>query len=196
MFDSPPKLLLGLVTGIVFGVLLQKGRVSKFEVIVGQFLFKDWTVVRMMGTAVVVGSVGVFALVAVDLASLHIRPMLFGGVLLGAVLFGIGMAVFGYCPGTSVAGCGEGRRDALVGVLGMFAGAAMFVVFYEQLQPVIQALGDWGKITLPDITNTSPWIWVSMLVAGGTAALLWDRSYRKKNAPLSSQLDESNRTRL
>ncbi len=84
MFDSPPKLLLGLVTGILFGVLLQKGRVSKFEVIVGQFLFKDWTVVRMMGTAVVVGSVGVFALVAADLASLHIRPMLLGGVLLGA----------------------------------------------------------------------------------------------------------------
>ena len=196
MFDSPPKLLLGLVTGILFGVLLQKGRVSKFEVIVGQFLFKDWTVVRMMGTAVVVGSLGVFALVAADLASLHIRPMLLGGVLLGAVLFGIGMAVFGYCPGTSVAGCGEGRRDALVGVLGMFAGAAMFVVFYERLQPVIQALGDWGKITLPDITNTSPWLWVSMLVAGGTAALLWDRSYRKKNSPLSSQLVESDRTRL
>ena len=196
MFDSPPKLLLGLVTGILFGVLLQKGRVSKFEVIVGQFLFKDWTVVRMMGTAVVVGSVGVFALVAADLASLHIRPRLLGGVLLGAILFGIGMAVFGYCPGTSVAGCGEGRRDALVGVLGMFAGAAMFVVFYEQLQPVIQALGDGGKITLPDITNTSPWIWVSMLVAGGTAALLWDRSNRKKNSPHASQLDESDRTRL
>ena len=181
MFDSPSKLLLGLVTGILFGVFLQKGRVSKFEVIVGQFLFKDWTVVRMMGTAVVVGSVGVFALVAADLASLHIRPMVFGGVLLGAVLFGIGMAVFGYCPGTSVAGCGEGRRDTMIGVLGMFAGAAMFVVFYEQLQPVIQALGDWGKITLPDITNTSPWLWVSLLVAGGTAALLWDRSYRKNN---------------
>ena len=196
MFDSPPKLLLGLVTGILFGVLLQKGRVSKFEVIVGQFLFKDWTVVRMMGTAVVVGSVGVFALAAADLASLHIRPMLLGGVLLGAALFGIGMAVFGYCPGTSVAGCGEGRRDALVGVLGMFAGAAMFVVFYEQLQPVIQALGDGGKITLPDITNTSPWIWVSMLVAGGTAALLWDRWHRKKNSPPSSQLVESDRTRL
>ena len=184
MFDSPPKLLLGLVTGIVFGVLLQKGRVSKFEVIVGQFLFKDWTVVRMMGTAVVVGSVGVFALVAADLASLHIRPMLLGGVLLGAVLFGIGMAVFGYCPGTSVAGCGEGRRDALVGVLGMFAGAAMFVVFYEQLQPVIQALGDWGKITLPDLTNTSPWLWVSLLVAGGGAALFWDRGHREKKSPL------------
>ncbi len=56
MFDSPEKLLLGLLTGIAFGVLLQKGRVAKFAVIVGQFLLKDWTVVKIMGTAVVVGS--------------------------------------------------------------------------------------------------------------------------------------------
>ena len=41
MFDSPERLLLGLVTGILFGVLLQKGRVAKFPVIVGQFILKD-----------------------------------------------------------------------------------------------------------------------------------------------------------
>ena len=64
MFDSPDKLILGLVTGIAFGFLLQKGRVAKFEVIVGQFLFRDWTVVKTMGTAVVVGAIGVYALVA------------------------------------------------------------------------------------------------------------------------------------
>jgi hypothetical protein len=46
MFDSPDRLFLGLLIGIVFGVLLQKGRVAKFSVIVGQFILKDWTVVR------------------------------------------------------------------------------------------------------------------------------------------------------
>lgn len=188
MFDSPAKLILGLVTGIMFGFLLQKGRVAKFEVIVGQFLFKDWTVVKMMGTAVVVGAVGVYALVSADLASLHIRPALLGGVLLGAVCFGVGMAVFGYCPGTSVAACGEGRRDAMVGVLGMFAGAALFVALYGQLLPLIKSLGDWGKITLPDVTHTSPWLWVSLLVAAGGAALLFKRWQRgtPSNIPLPS----------
>ena len=87
MFDSPAKLALGLVTGIVFGFLLQKGRVAKFEVIVGQFLFKDWTVVKMMGTAVVVGAVGVYALVWAEMASLHVRPLLFAGVLARRSLF-------------------------------------------------------------------------------------------------------------
>lgn len=170
MVDAPEKLALGFLTGVIFGFLLQKGRVAKYEVIVGQFLFTDWTVVKTMGTAVVVGSVGVYALVSTDLASLHIRPLLFGGVIVGAVCFGIGMATLGYCPGTSVAGCGEGRRDAMVGVLGMFTGASLFILFFPKLQPVINGLGDGGKVTLPELTSTSPWLWVSALVIGGLVA--------------------------
>jgi uncharacterized protein len=186
MFDSPEKLALGLVTGIVFGFLLQKGRVAKFEVIVGQFLFKDWTVVKMMGTAVIVGAVGVYALVMADMASLHIRPALWAGILLGAVCFGIGMAVFGYCPGTSVAACGEGRRDAMVGVLGMFAGAALYVALYEQIAPLTTSLGDWGKVTLPDVTGTSPWLWIALLVVGGAVALLVDLVMRRGTPAVSA----------
>lgn len=181
MFDSPDKLALGFVTGLVFGFLLQKGRVAKFEVIVGQFLFKEWTVFKTMGTAIIVGSIGVYALVSADIASLHIRPLLWGGILLGAVCFGIGMAVLGYCPGTTVAACGEGRRDAMVGVVGMLLGALGFVVFNDPLQRVINGLGDSGKVTLPEITGTSPWLWIGLLVAAGIVGLMWDRSRRRGN---------------
>ena len=183
MFDSPERLGLGLFTGIVFGFLLQKGRVAKFEVIVGQFLLKDWTVVKTMGTAVFVGAVGVYTLLWADLASLHIRPELFGGVLSGAVCFGIGMAVFGYCPGTSVAGCGEGRRDAMAGVVGMLAGAAAFVALFPTLQPLIKGLGDWGKITLPEMTHTSPWLWIGGLALAAVVLSSIDR--RRRGGPRS-----------
>ena len=179
MFDSPDRLLLGLLIGIVFGVLLQKGRVAKFSVIVSQFILKDWTVVKIMGTAVVVGSVGVYALVASGHADLHVKPFLLGGVLLGGVCFGVGMAVFGYCPGTGVAACGEGKPDAMVGVLGMLAGALAFVAAWPALQPVIKGLGDMGKITLPGATGTSPWLWVAALVGVGLAALALLSSCRK-----------------
>jgi uncharacterized protein len=171
MFDEPTKLALGLLTGIVFGFLLHKGRAAKFHVIIGQLLLKDWTVVKIMGTAVIVGAIGVYALVALDLASLHVKPLLLGGVLLGAVCFGIGLAVLGYCPGTSVAACGEGRRDAMVGVLGMLVGAAVYVALFPVLQPVIKGLGDAGEITLPQVTGTSPWPWVIGLAVVGAAAL-------------------------
>ena len=175
MFDPIWKLALGLATGIVFGYLLQKGRVAKYEVIVGQFLGKDYTVVKIMGTAVVVGSIGIYALLPSEAVSLHIKPLVWAGVLIGGFLFGIGMAILGYCPGTGVAACGEGRRDAYFGLLGMFAGAAIYVTFYPTMSHVVGALGDAGKITLPEVTGTSPWIWIVALAIIAFAAVLMAR---------------------
>ncbi len=94
MFESPSRLLLGLVSGVLFGFLLQKGRVAKFRVILGQFLLTDWTVVKIMLTAVAVGAVGVWAMIPMGWAELHVKPTLPGGIILGGILFGIGMAVF------------------------------------------------------------------------------------------------------
>lgn len=164
MFDAPHTLLLGLVTGLVFGFLLQKGQVAKYRAIVGQLLFRDWTVARVMGMAIVVGSVGVYALVSLGQAELAVKPMRVAGVLLGALVFGPGMALLGYCPGTSVAASAEGRRDAWVGLLGMFAGALIFVAAKAPLERLALSLGDLGPITLPGLTDTSPWWWIGGLV--------------------------------
>ena len=172
MFEPLPRLLLGLLTGFLFGVLLQKGRVAKYRVIVGQFLLQDWTVVKVMGTAVIVGAVGVFALVQVNLASFHIKPALLGGVMTGGALFGIGMGLLGYCPGTSVAACGEGRKDAIVGVLGQLTGEILFVAAYNWLDPLIK-LGDFGKIALPGVTHTSAWLWIAAIAIAGVFAWYW-----------------------
>ncbi len=165
MFEPFHRLLLGLLSGLVFGFLLQKGRVAKFEVIVGQFLLKDWTVLRVMGTAVVVGSAGVQVLVSLGLANLHVKPFLPGGVLLGAVLFGTGMAVLGYCPGTGVAACGEGRRDAVVGLVGMLAGAGTYVALYRWVVPIVDVWGNRGAVRLPDLAGVPPWGWIAGLAA-------------------------------
>jgi uncharacterized membrane protein YedE/YeeE len=172
MFDEPLKLVLGLVTGIVFGVLLQKGQVAKFQRILGQFLLKDWSVFKIIATAIVVGSIGVHALIALGLASFHIQTASVGRMLIGGTLFGIGMAIFGLCPGTSVAACGEGRRDAMIGVLGMFFGAGTYVALFARLQPVFKSMSDWGNVTLPQITGTSPWIWILALAVVSTSALV------------------------
>ena len=83
MFETPEKLALGFVTGFIFGFLLQKGRVAKYHVILGQLLLKDWTVVKIMLTAILVGAIGVYLLIAMNLAELHVKPMLLGGVVFG-----------------------------------------------------------------------------------------------------------------
>jgi hypothetical protein len=164
MFESLPNLLLGLLTGFVFGFLLQKGRVAKFGVITDQLLLRDWTVAKIMLTAIAVGGIGVYALVTMGLASLHIKPAVLGGVIVGGVLFGCGMAILGYCPGTTVAACGEGHRDALFGLAGMLAGSFTYVWLFPAWNAVAAYWGDAGKVTLPDISKTSPWPWVVALI--------------------------------
>jgi uncharacterized membrane protein YedE/YeeE len=102
-------------------------------------------------------------MVAMGWVSLSVKPAAFGGVIVGAILFGTGMAIFGYCPGTSVAACGEGRRDAMVGVVGMLAGAMIYVAAFPALQSLVNGLGNLGEVTLPALTGLSPWIFVAAL---------------------------------
>ena len=162
------KLMLGLGTGVAFGALLQKGQVGKYDAIVDQLLLRDGRVAKVMGTAVVVGAAGVYALVKSGHAKLDVKPLKLGGILGGAALFGAGIAVLGYCPGTTLAAIGEGRGDAIAGALGMLAGAGLFVRAYPTIKPLIDA-GDHGKVTLPTATRTSPWPWIAG-IAGLVAA--------------------------
>jgi len=138
MFEVEPlsELLLGLATGLAFGFLLQKGRVAKYQTILGQLLLKDWTTFKIMITAIVTGSIGVYFLVEKGAANLDVWPFQPAAMLLGAGLFGIGLALIGYCPGTGMAGAGEGSRDAMVGVFGMITGAGVLVVGYNAFEPV------------------------------------------------------------
>jgi uncharacterized protein len=164
--ESVGRILLGLATGTVFGFLLHKGRASEHEAISGQLGFSDWSVVQIMGTAAAVGALGAQVLNATGLAESKIKPLNTGGVVLGGTLFGAGMALLGYCPGTTMAAIGGNHRDAMMGAAGMLGGALAFVKFYPHLKPVIEK-GALGKRTLPELTGTSPWFWV----AGTSAAL-------------------------
>jgi uncharacterized protein len=173
MFDPAPGLLLGLFAGVLFGFLLQKGRVTKFGVIVGQLLLRDWTVAKIMLTAVAVGSVGVYGMVAAGMGELNIKPALMGGIIFGGLLFGVGLAVLGYCPGTSVAASGEGHRDAMMGVAGMIAGSFAYVWLYPAVDAFLRTWPDWGKVTLPQVSGASPWLWIAGLLTMAVAAYLW-----------------------
>ena len=187
MFEIEPArhLVLGLFTGIGFGFLLQKGRVAKYQTILGQLLLKDWTVFKIMLTAIVTGAIGVYFLVETGNAKLDVWPLQPAAMLLGAVLFGIGLALIGYCPGTGMAGAGEGSRDAMIGVLGMLTGAGIFVVGFNALEPVASALGDWGKLTIPQLLSISPWPIIAGLAVVVTVTLLFVARYEPRGSHIS-----------
>jgi uncharacterized protein len=171
--DPIGKLALGLVTGLIFGFLLQKGQVTKFPVIVGQFLLRDFTVLKTMLTAIVVGGIGVYALKAMGAASLHVKPAQLAAVCGGGLVFGVGMALLGYCPGTGVAAAAEGRRDAAFGVAGMFAGALIFAEVYGLFSRTLLRWFDLGPLTLPQIVPLPAWAILLLLAMGAAALFRW-----------------------
>ncbi|MBI1373269.1 MAG: YeeE/YedE family protein [Phycisphaera sp.] len=163
-FDTPAQLALGLVTGIVFGVLLQRARVTRYATIVGQFLWKDHTVIKTMLTAVAVGSVGVYAMHQMWDVPLHVKAAEILAVSVGGVIFGVGMALLGYCPGTGMAAIGEGSRHAIPGVIGMLTGAAIYAEVYPWFKAHVLPVANLGKVTFADITGVSIWVFVVALI--------------------------------
>lgn len=173
VFADPTSLALGGATGLVFGFLLQKGGVTRFPTILGQFLLRDFTMLKIMLTAVVVGGIGIYGMRAAGLdVPLHVKNAALLGNALGGLIFGVGMALLGYCPGTGVAALGDGAKDAVPGVLGMLFGAAVYAEAYPLLKSSVLGVGDVGKATFDSLTGLSPW-WMIALTALGAAFGAW-----------------------
>ncbi len=145
------KLMLAAVFGLVFGFLLQKGGVTKFNVLIGQLLLLDWTVVKVMMSAILVGMLGVFTLHRLGRVKLHLQPTRFGANIIGGLVFGVGFALIAYCPGTGAAALGQGNWDALFGILGLMVGSYFYAELSEWLDRSVKTWGNKGKLTLPDL---------------------------------------------
>jgi len=171
---AAPKLLAAVVFGLAFGFLLQKGGVGKLNVLIGQLLLQDWTVAKIMLTAIVVGMLGIFTLHHFAKVNLHIKPTRIGSNIIGGLLFGAGFALIGYCPGTAAAALGQGSWDALFGMVGLVAGSWIFAEFSASLKLTLEKWGDLGKVLLPDLLHVPRGVFVvifAVLLIGGLFAL-------------------------
>ena len=168
------QLLIGLILGIPFGFLLQKGGVTNYDVILGQLLLKDFTVVKIMLSAMATGMICVHFLRSLGLATLHPKPGSFGASAIGGLIFGVGFGILGYCPGTSMAAVGQGHMDALVGgVIGILVGAGIFAALYSRLEKGILHLGDFGDLTFPRLLKVNEWIVIVPVVILVVSLLFW-----------------------
>jgi len=151
--ESPKtkNLLLAVFFGLIFGFLLQKGGAAKYNVLMGILLLEDFTVVKLMLSAIVVGMLGVFTLVALGKAKLSLKPTQIGANIIGGLIFGAGFALLAYCPGTGAAALGQGNWDAIFGIIGLMAGSYIYAELSGTLERTVKTWGDYGKITLSDV---------------------------------------------
>lgn len=167
------QLMIGLFIGIFFGFLLQKGGVTKYDVIIGQLLLTDFTVVKIMLSAVVTGMIIVHLLRSLGLAQLHPKPGALGSSVIGGLIFGVGFGILGYCPGTLAGAVGQGFLDALFGgIVGILIGAGIFADLYPKLERTILNRGHFGESTFPRMLKVNPWR-VVIPVSFGLIALLF-----------------------
>ena len=159
-------LFYGLVTGILFGFLLQKGRVLRYDKQLGALRLLDMTIIKFMLSSILVGMVGIYFLYDLGLVKLSIKSTNLGANILGGLIFGLGWGCLGYCPGTALGALGEGRWDALWGILGMLVGAAIFAEVFPALQATILTWGKLGKLTLPQVIGINHWALIVLFIIG------------------------------
>ncbi|WP_299578167.1 YeeE/YedE family protein [uncultured Sunxiuqinia sp.] len=157
--------LLILVFGFLFGAALQHASLNKYNVISGMATLEDLTVAKAIALAIGVGVILINFEIGLGLATYHVKPFMVGGILIGGLIFGIGMAVLGYCPGTLAISLGEGSLDALTGIIGGMLGGWVYTLVLPSIEPLQGA--NLGKISLHSLTGENPTVFYLLVVVIG-----------------------------
>jgi uncharacterized membrane protein YedE/YeeE len=164
-------LTVAVVLGIFFGLFLERGGLGNPHKLTGVFYLRDFTVPKVMFTAMIVAATGLYLLSDVkllDISRVWIVPTFFWPQLLGGAIFGLGFLFSGYCPGTSVAGLASGRLDALVTMAGIGAGSLLFAIAYPAIETFYFSSPMEGA-TIPSVLGISHWVVMALvyLLAAG-----------------------------
>jgi len=156
--------ILILVFGFLFGALLQSAKLNKYNTISGMARLEDFTVAKAIAVAVGVGAILLSIEIGFGYASWHVKPLILVGIGVGGLIFGVGMAILGYCPGTLPISLGEGSMDALVGIVGGICGG----IVYTLVQPSIQGMlgPDLGKLSLQSAMGGGSLYYILVFVFG------------------------------
>lgn len=161
-------ILSGLLCGLVFGFALERAGFASACNLTAQLRFKDWRVFKVMFTAIIVAAFGLFFLQAGGVMAkndIYIPTVFLWATLLGGVGVGAGMAVGGYCPGTSVVGFVSGKIDGLVFFIGLALGTYVFAGAYEAIAPILEAVPGPTAQTVPELLNLPTIVVLLMLLA-------------------------------
>ncbi len=173
-----------LAIGVAFGWTLERAGLGSARKLAGLFYFTDFTVFKVLFSALVTAALGLFWLSrfgVVDLAGLDVPATFLLPQAVGGLVFGAGFVLAGLCPGTSCVAAATGRGDGLAAVGGMFAGVLGFGWALGRLPQLaaFYSAGDRGRFLLPEVLGISyggtVFLIVAVAVAGFAAIERFER---------------------
>ncbi len=173
-------ILLILVFGFLFGAILQYANLNRYNVISGMATLDNYAVAKAIAVAIGVGAILLNIEIGLGFASYHVKPLILGGIIIGGLIFGVGMAILGYCPGTLAISLGEGSLDALIGIVGGLTGGLLYTFLLPSVEGILGP--NLGNISLNSITAGGNLLFYVLVFILGTAfvgAAFWVHKIEK-----------------
>ena len=134
------KFLKFLILGIVFGIVMAKSEAISWFRIQEMFRFQAFHMYGIIGTAVVLGVIGVALIKKYKIRDFHGNPIVFHPkdksiirYLVGGTIFGLGWALSGACPGPMVVNIGYGFFTMAIVFAFALVGTYLYGYFKEKL---------------------------------------------------------------
>ena len=167
LFGAGFSLVVALIVGIAFGWCLERSGLGSARKLMGQFYLTDLTVFKVMFTAIITAMLGIFWLGWIgflDISRIYVPETYILPQLVGGIIFGVGFATAGLCPGTSCVSAVTGRGDGVAVMLGMLSGVLVTGGFFGVLEPFYQSTPH-GAFTLPALFRAPYGVVVFVIVA-------------------------------
>jgi len=169
MSDAPA---LALLIGVAFGIALEQAGMGDARKLAGQFYLRDFTVFKLMFSAIVTAMLGGFWLAQaglIDPALIAMPETFWLPQLVGGLLFGLGFVCSGLCPGTACVAAASGSGDGLATMLGLFAGLLGCAFGYRWIEPWYNGTA-LGPLSLMQVFGVRQGVIVFVIVATALAA--------------------------
>ena len=148
-------MIMALLIGCAFGWSLESAGLGDANKLAGQFYLRDFTVIKVMFTAIVTAMLGLYwlgRLGVIELAAIYVPETYLAPQIAGGAIFGLGFVLSGLCPGTSCVAAASGRFDGLAAVAGLFTGVLATGLAFPWIVPFYDSTA-LGALTLPRLTG-------------------------------------------
>jgi len=173
-FSETLLLLFALLTGIAFGMFLEKAGFGNARKLVQQFYLKDMAMFKVLFSAIVTAMLGIYWLSyfeVLDITQIYMNATYIWPQVLGGIVFGFGFVLAGLCPGTSCVAVFTGKLDGLAVFAGMFAGLFLFAEVEPKLKGAL-SFSSIGDISLYELFHMEYGI-LTFLIAAFAIVAFW-----------------------